>query len=98
MGCGRRGNCRRLRALICGRRIFAGPTRSSEGVPGQMRQPQCSIGGGPFVADVREGPVPSGMPVFLKEVRMPHNMSANTDPQQQVAASPQMLVVRLPLR
>jgi hypothetical protein len=50
------------------------------------------------VADVREGPVPSGMPVFLKEVRMPHNMSANTDPQQQVAASPQMLVVRLPLR
>jgi hypothetical protein len=27
-----------------------------------------------------------------------HNMSANTDPQQQKAASPQMLVVRLPLR
>jgi hypothetical protein len=26
------------------------------------------------------------------------NKSANTDPQQQVAASPQMLVVRLPLR
>jgi hypothetical protein len=26
------------------------------------------------------------------------NKSANTDPQQQEAASPQMLVVRLPLR
>jgi hypothetical protein len=26
------------------------------------------------------------------------NLSANTDPQQQEAASPQMLVVRLPLR
>jgi hypothetical protein len=26
------------------------------------------------------------------------NKSANTDPQQQKAASPQMLVVRLPLR
>jgi hypothetical protein len=27
-----------------------------------------------------------------------HNKSANTDPQQQEAASPLMLVVRLPLR
>jgi hypothetical protein len=27
-----------------------------------------------------------------------HNKSANTDPQQQKAASPQVLVVRLPLR
>jgi hypothetical protein len=27
-----------------------------------------------------------------------HNKSANTDPQQQKAASPQMLVGRLPLR
>jgi len=29
---------------------------------------------------------------------MRHNKSANTDPQQQKAASPQVLVVRLPLR
>jgi len=29
---------------------------------------------------------------------LPHNKSANTDPQQQEAASPQVLVVRLPLR
>jgi hypothetical protein len=29
---------------------------------------------------------------------MRHNKPANADPQQQKAASPQMLVVRLPLR
>jgi hypothetical protein len=28
---------------------------------------------------------------------LPHNMSIDTDPQQQEAASPQVLVVRLPL-
>jgi hypothetical protein len=29
---------------------------------------------------------------------LPHNKSANTDPQLKAAASPRMLVVRLPLR
>ena len=42
--------------------------------------------------------VPLSRPLRRRKMNMPVNKSANTDPQLKAAASPLVLVVRLPLR
>lgn len=106
MGCRGLCNCRRLRAIVCGRSfhsIIAGEVFKL------LWSAQTRGTHGDHIALDHDGRNARAraerVQVFLAEdgqssaaMMLRHNMSIDTDPQQHEAASPQVLVVRSSLR